>query len=356
MRAFIGITLAIALLYGCAASTKKFAKYIPAGHDVVIGGEGAPDSAKLLYVTCGMMVLEYHNDAILFDPFFSYQTFGNFLTGIKSSEKYYQRFKQLADTCIDPLKVKSAFISHTHYDHLMDLPLLMSKNYFPNLKTVYGNEFLPDMMFHWRSHAAFKAIEDDQVFNPKAASDQFEWLKITPNCEVLPVASAHAPQKWGLLLINSKLDKEYFRKEKFKNPAPISNVRKWDVGCNYSFLVRLKKADGSYFKILVQTSASNPPYGLPPRNEHADVAVLCLASMQEVIEYPKYFLESTGARELILVHWEDFFRHPKSNDDVKIVRETNKKLVLKRLQEVESLTQKPEVMMPKPGSLLRFFF
>jgi hypothetical protein len=64
-------------------------------------------------------------------------------------------------------------------------------------------------------------------------------------------------------------------------------------------------------------------------------------------------MKKTQAKKLMLVHWEDFFRYPRSPDDIQMVRGTNKKLAKRRLDEVRNSALQPEVIMPKPGSLIR---
>jgi hypothetical protein len=349
--------LSLFLLGGCATSYSPLHEYIPARHEIkVTTREPVQDSISMLYVTCGMMIFQHGHEAFMLDPFFSYQRFSDFITGIKPRKKFYENFKHLMDTSsIDRNAVRTAFISHTHYDHLMDLPLLMHDRYFPNLKTVFGNSFVPDMLFHSKNNVInIKSIDDNQLYNPLSNNEDknYEWLNVSDSMQVLPIASRHAPQKKGVLMMNSGLDTNYFRKEKFKDPYARSRSSKWDAGCNYAFLVRFLKRDGTYFKILIQTSASNPPYGLPPTGEKADIAVLCFASLQEVEDYPAYLIKNTGAKKLILVHWEDFFRHPKNTGDVKLVRVTNKKIAKTRLKQVEALPQRPEVLMPKPGTFI----
>jgi hypothetical protein len=350
-------SLLIVFLGGCATSYSTFNAYVPHERQInVTVDQPARHAINMLYVTCGMMIFQYGDDAFMLDPFFSYQKMSDFIGGIKPRKKYYEQFKKLMDTVsIDRRAVRTALISHSHYDHLMDLPALMHDKYFPNLKSVYGNAFVPDILFHSSNNGAdIKRIEENQLYNPlsKTPDQSYEWIQVSDSIQVLPIASRHAPQKKGVLIMNSELDRNYFRKEKFKNPYARSRASKWDAGCNYAFLVRFLKKDGTYFKILIQTSASNPPYGLPPADEKADIAVLCFASLQEVKNYPAYLIEGTGAKKLILIHWEDFFRHPKNTEDVKLVRATNKKTAKARLQKVQALPQKTEVIMPKPGSFI----
>jgi hypothetical protein len=340
---------------GCARSIQDFKTIIPPTRDVSINYDSSlNEELKILYVTCGMLIIEKGDNAFLFDPYFSYQKFSQIPFGVKTRQRFYNSFKHTVESTIDRNKVRTAFVSHAHYDHLMDLPVLLKDHYFPNLKTVYGSEFVPAMMYHYRNEGTqISAIQQDEVYNPLEPSDTaFQWLSVGEDIQVLPIATMHAPHKNGMLVMNSDLDEAYFKKDKFKNPYARSKGFKWDAGCNYSFLVRIKKADGSYFKIIVQTSGSHSPYGLPPAGEKADMAILCFASTQEVKDYPNYLVEATGAKKLVLIHWEDFFRYPRSPDDIRIVRGTNRKIVKQRLAKLKESALNPEVIMPRPGTLM----
>ena len=154
-------------------------------------------------------------------------------------------------------------------------------------------------------------------------------------------------------MMNGRLDERYFQKNKFKDPLASSRGFKWDTGCSYSFLVRFLNRDGTTFNIFVQTSASNEPYGLPPTGQEADLAILCFASMQEVTDHPNYIMRKTKAKKLLLIHWEDFFGKKISFEKVRMVRSTNKKLAKRRLNDVRNSELRPEVIMPRPGSLIK---
>jgi hypothetical protein len=352
---FLLLSILILTTCSCSRSTRLFNDIIPPSRNIDLSYSKNPsEEIKILYVTCGMLVIEHGNESIVIDPFFSYQKMTSMIFGIRSRERFFRSFKQLADSTIYKKSVHTGFVSHTHYDHAMDLPLLIDETYFPELRNVYGSVNLPAMMFHHRDKGVnITAMTDDQIFNPLKPGDPYKWISAGDSVSVLPIASMHAPHKFGILLMNGKLKGKYFQKKRFKNPYTKSRAFKWATGCSYSFLIKFLKRDGSEFRVFVQTSASNDPYGLPPEGEKADLAVLCFASMQEVDDHPNYIMKKTQAKKLMLVHWEDFFRYPKSRDDIQMVRGTNKKLAKRRLDEVRNSTLQPEVIMPKPGSLIR---
>jgi hypothetical protein len=342
----------------CSRSVNGFEQFIPPSRKVAIQLDSARgDQLQMLYVTCGMIVLQKGNEAVFFDPFFSYQPLVKSLFGIRSSQEDFRKFDQLLDTTINKGAVKAGFISHTHYDHLMDLPAIIQKKTFPNLADVYGSGYFQDIMHHHKAAGPrLQSLSDSVVYNPVSADTAFSYISISDSISVLPIASMHAPHKFGITLMNGRLKRKYFSREKFSDPWVKCNMLRWVTGCTYSFMVKFRNADGSDFKVFVQTSASDEPYGLPPRGEEADVAVLCFASMQEVNDHPNYIMRRTKAKKLILVHWEDFFRRPKHVDDIRMVRSTNKKLAKRRLREVQQTAQHPEIVMPKPGSLIRISY
>jgi len=343
------------LIAGCARSIKPFEDIVPASQDITVNLKADPENEiKILYVTCGMLIIQKGEHGFLFDPYFSYQKMMAVPFALRTRKRFYEDFQKRMDATIDKRSISKGFVSHSHYDHLMDLPVLLSDHYFPNLKTIYGNEFVPAMMYHHQDRGAeIKSLTDDQVYNPLNKNDTlYSWIPISDAIHVLPIASMHAAHQFGVLAMSGKLNAKYFRKEKFKDPYARSKGFKWDGGCNYSFMVKFKNPDGSDFKLFIQTSGSNAPYGLPPNKEKADMAILCAASMQEVKDYPNYLVRELEAKKLILVHWEDFFRYPKNEDDVKMVRGTRQKLVQSRLKAIKESALKTEIIMPRPGTLI----
>lgn len=352
LQSTLWLSISSLLFYGCAQSLSPFQSIITSSTEIRMNKEALNDELKLLYITCGMIIIEYKDEAIFFDPYFSYQKITSIPFGVKTRKRFYDPFKETVESTIDKNKVTTGFISHSHYDHLMDLPVLLHDQYFPNLRIIYGNEFVEPMMkHHLDKGVAIHTITEKQLYNP-IKPDTANWMPVSKSIEVMPIASMHAPHKFGVLAMKGPVDKNYFQKPKLKDPYARSKGFKWDVGCAYSFIIRLKKSDNTYFKIFIQTSASEEKYGSPPEGEKADIAIMCFASIQEAENYPFYFVEKTGAQKLILIHWEDFFRYPKDEHDIKIVRGTNKRIANERINALQKLPSPPDVLMPRPGSLL----
>ena len=125
---------------------------------------------------------------------------------------------------------------------------------------------------------------------------------------------------------------------------------KWTVGSTYAFLVDFIQEDT--LRVYIQTSASNYPNGLPPKTEldrkQVDLAIMCYASALNVDDYPNKWIEWMQPKKLVLVHWEDFFRESRIDDDQKLVRGTKPSKVRKR---IDALGKKRDYfVMPRPGT------
>ena len=79
--------------------------------------------------------------------------------------------------------------------------------------------------------------------------------------------------------------------------------------------------------------------------------MLCYASTPNVEDYPAAIVKDVNPSKLVIVHWEDFFREPRSDDDVKLVRKTNPTKARQRFDELGK--KKDFFMMPKPGTKIQ---
>lgn len=135
--------LLISLLIGCAHSISRFPSnhIIPDNHEhtLTISGSGSP--IKMLYMGCGHLIIEYNEEIIMTDPYFSIQPFSPFKK-IKTNAVDFEEYRAtLAQHSVDLTKTKSIWLAHTHYDHMMDIPFLLQQNMLTQNVTLYGNEF-----------------------------------------------------------------------------------------------------------------------------------------------------------------------------------------------------------------------
>ncbi len=342
MRIGVVLVLLSLLFTSCAQKVSKFyPEIIPRGMNATLPvGKAGKHTVNLTYLGCGNMVIEQDGDAIVTDPFFSIQKFTKMLGKIQTKPDLYELWKNRLQSQTSKGAVRAGLVSHTHYDHVMDLPTLLQTHYFTKMETVYGNSYLPQMMVNFKKEGVNIVEMPD------------EWVNVTSKIRFLAIKSSHAPQSKRKLYFNKPLDADYF-KEHLVWPHDKTKTSKWTTGTTYSFLVDF--IEGDTIRFFIQTSASQYPDGRPPKEELAkkkvDVAVLCYASTTYVKDYPKAIVKDINPSKMILVHWEDFFREPRADDDVKLVRKTNPKKARKRFDELGK--KKDFFVMPKPGTKIQ---
>ncbi|HZY80251.1 MAG TPA: hypothetical protein VFE50_12055 [Cyclobacteriaceae bacterium] len=301
-------------------------------------------TVNLTYLGCGNMIIEQDGDAIITDPFFSVQKFTKMMGKIKTKPELYDIWKGRLQAATSRASVRAGLVSHTHYDHVMDLPTIVQAHYFNKMETVYGNSYLPQMMVNF-----LKEGTRMETLHPG------EWVNVAPDIRFLPIESSHAPHTKKKLYMSKPLDAEYF-KENLVWPHDKIKARKWSVGTTYSFLVDFIQQDT--LRLFIQTSASQYPDGRPPMEElktkKVDVAVLCYASTMNVKDYPKAIMKDLDLAKMIIIHWEDFFRETRSDDDVRLVRSTNPRKARKRFDELGK--KKDFFVMPKPGTKIQITY
>jgi hypothetical protein len=248
--------------------------------------------------------------------------------------------------------VLATLISHSHYDHMEDLPHLIRQQTgpmkiiaSPSASCIAGN-FITKWLF----------INAEEK---KASTDSDgEWIQVGSQFRVLPIKSSHAPHLKGVHMMKGDASCEKFAD--YKDPDAKTRAMDWKEGPTYSFLVDVIERTDT-LRIFIQTSASGPPDGLPPlsqlRKKKVDLAFICAASGNNVKNYPEKLLQLIDPTHTVLVHWEDFFRDM-YDGKMKRVRMTNLHKILKRLQKqehYEHLSQlKSNYSLPRPLGVMNF--
>lgn len=353
-RYFIFFALALTL-GACSHSISRFyPEIVPKKSEAVLSVR--PDSKSelnVLYLGNGNLVLERNGEAIITDPFFSNQKLLKLLGKVKTNSSLYSTWKTNFEYFLSPSVVKAGLVSHTHYDHAMDLPLLLEDHYFTNMKVVYGNTYLPKIMQNFKKEGVrSEALTKEQVYDPTTKDKVYEWISVSLNIRVLPILSNHAPHTKRKLFMDKPLKEQYFKEHLIYSNSK-TKAFKWSTGETYSFLMDFLGSDT--LRVFIQTSASEHPFGFPPAEElkkkGIDLAIVCYASAPNVDDYPNRLIDFIHPKKLMFVHWEDFFRKPKSFYDQRLVRSTNPKKVRKQIDRLG----KPNdfFMMPLPGTRIR---
>jgi len=351
----------ILILLGCARPISHFPsnEIIPSTpqHQLNLNGQGSP--IKMLYMGCGHLIIEYNGEMIVTDPYFSIQSLA-IGKKIKTNTADFEKYKAiLAQHAVDLTKAKSVWLAHTHYDHMMDIPLLLNQNMLPKNATIYGNEFGDDILQNFITPTQYQTLLPTEVQNPKGNTPPIHWFDSTSSIRVLPIVSDHAPHAEILgipiHMMKGKLKDNYFR-DNFKTAEAKTKKGQWREGCVYSFLVDFVKNNKIEYRMFIQTSASHYPLGQPPKqllaDKPVDVAVLCLASSNYVKPYPVQLLKELAPKKVVFIHWEDFFIRTEFNK-TKLVRLTNFRKLDNRLRKAGLVPNKENYVMPRPGTMVR---
>jgi hypothetical protein len=352
-----GIGLAL-LVTSCTHKIDKFYPEIVTRSQVVtvpLVPKGA-QKVSVTYLGCGNLVLEHNGEAIMTDPFFSNQKLLALAGKIRTKEHLYREWKGNLDAATSRSAVQAMLVSHTHYDHVMDLPTMLHDHYFQNLKVVYGNRYMPLMLTHFRNEGVkFDSLVRSVVYDPRKPDAEWKWIQVTPKMRFLAILSNHAPHTKSTLFMSKPLKPGYFDKKLVWHNDKVGAF-KWTVGDTYSFLVDFIEKDT--LRLFIQTSASNYPNGLPPEAElkkkGVDIAFMCYASAMNVPDYPNKMIEQMKPEKLVFVHWEDFFKQPPTDGKFRLVRGTKPHRVRDRIDKLGKKTD--YFIMPKPGTRLDIMY
>jgi hypothetical protein len=319
---------------------------------------GSKEPLKILYLGCGHLVLQYNKECIVIDPFFSTQ--GIMRRRIHSDTTAFEKYKSILEQHQVTLSgTNSIWIAHTHYDHMMDVPLMLEKQMISKEVTIYGNEFGDDILTNFVDTNQYHALAPAETYNPNKAAVVPSWLMASPSIRVMPILSDHAPHyKIGPIrfhLMRGPLRKNYFS-DHFKKAADPTKRNQWKEGYTYSFLVDIMKGDEIAFRLFIQTSSSDYPLGRPPlevlAKRHVDVAFLCAASANFVKPYPVQILQDVKPAKVVFIHWEDFFRKPLDFDGARLVRATNFRKLNRTLIQHNLKPSTANYLMPRPGTMI----
>lgn len=326
MRNLLIITIII-LLTACSAHKGKLlqkAGYVEAGDKTISLSASPKNTLSISYFQCGGICIKSGNDVVLVDPYASNPS-------LLSKVKIDTAAIGLIMKGINPADIKAILVSHSHYDHLMDVPYIMN-TYCPPTTKLFVN------------HTGLQIAERLKVDSTRIidVEQSAGFTSISGNIRVLPVISTHPPH-----IGNTKLyDGEYRPNTK---PGQKSF---WRCGKPYAYLIDIMDGAEVGFRLMVQTSSSlealkNIPDSLLAAKA-VDIAIVPAALFSKVKGYPTAVLTKLSPKYTIVCHWENFFKpYSKLTKKPYTVASTN---VLKFAKLVESSAGKDKFRIPMPGS------
>lgn len=256
------------------------------------------EAVEITYLGTAGMLLRRGDDAIMTAPFFSNPNM--FRVGLLPISPDCKRI-EAGLARVNVTDVKAILVGHAHYDHLMDT-LWVAKHKTPEAH-LYGSDTMVNIACSKLPHDRLHSLQH-------CAGDWWnsgDWAPIIPGrVRVMALLSEHAPHIAGsITLFGGEVEPHTCR-------TPWT-AWGWKEGQTLAYLIDfLDGNDGIALRIHVQDSASNPPYGFPPPAvlaEHpVDVSILCVASFDQVSGYPEQLMRYLNPRQVVLTHWDNFFR------------------------------------------------
>ena len=285
----------------------------------------------LRYLRAGGVYFEWQGQALMTAPFASnYPLLSNRkLTRYRVRDQQRRRgdpFRTLFDQRIAPNedaidfvlghelrleRVHALLVGHSHYDHLGDVPDLMTRK-LPHA-TLYANQSSKYML----------AGEPRLAGRVVALSEHSGWLAAGPPgaasvIRFRPILSGHAPNvrafgqtySWA----TGRVDKPW------STPLAGHTLDALKIGETYAFLIDFLDPTDPHriaLRVHYQDAASSPPEGYPDGTLLAERAVdLEVVTMpgRETLppsrdRYPEGVLRHDHARHALVIHYESFF-HP----------------------------------------------
>lgn len=324
-----------------------------------------PDQVILRYLGAGGLYVGWHGQAILTGPFFTDPGFLDLLLSPITWDTG-AIFRGLDGVPLG--RVGAILVGHSHYDHLGDLPVVAGQ--------------LADWTALYVNRSGANALEAYPGLRRRVrVLEELEgrWAQVTDAAghrlpfRFMAVPSDHAPHVLGIELMKGT-------NRPGRRPWIDRRYTSLLLGRPYALVVDLLASTDPgapvRFRIYYQDAASKAGAGEPPEFTGADrhpydLAVLCMASAQEVRPYPRGVLLATRPRHVLVGHWEDFFRPWRpARRFVPLLTDRRAARFLRTVDEAEagwSATLRPPVereavcspstpgwTMPMPGQWLRF--
>jgi L-ascorbate metabolism protein UlaG (beta-lactamase superfamily) len=345
-----------------AQKTKRFPSCLSQDSAKIWLDSKGQKSISFYYSGCAGFLIKKGNDAVLNDPFFSNQgplstlPFQTLATDTIAVSKYFKKnFGQNTD---QKGVIKALLATHTHYDHVLDIPHIYHSSLNRDSVLVLGSAGLKNLLMAAQAHYQSTISQDHiKVIDKNLAADSArsgQWFYTTnKRIKILPIITSHAPHFFGLKMYKGKIDS-------LLTQVP-TKASAYKEGQSLAYLIDfLSENDQIDFRVYVQGSANSVDLGYPPSailaQKQIDVAILCVASFAYTTRHPEAILERLKPRFILLSHWENFFKPHQIIDNRPLsVPFTNVEKFLQKIQTIaDNAPQKPAWLLPNLQTLIEF--
>ena len=300
---------------------------------------------KIKYLGAGGIIIKRGEDVIMSAPFFSNFSIPELAFPIKSDKKEVNRYyKELKEE-----GVSGIIIGHSHYDHMIDLPYIHEK--YHKESTIYCTKSAKNLLL---SEQKYPVAEDKIVDITEKRGNidncgQWQWVKEN-RIRIMGIESSHSPHIAG-----AKFYSGYLEKPMTKQPSMAAD---WVEGETTAYLIDFMEEGKTIYRIYYQDAASNFPYGMIKIDDgkEIDTAVLCVGGYSEAENYPDYIVKELKPKNVMMIHWEDFFLPYDSNFmEIINIKESIGKSTIKFRERVEKVDNNIKTVIPALGYTYLFY-
>ncbi|MFY9311463.1 MAG: MBL fold metallo-hydrolase [Bacteroidia bacterium] len=325
---------------------RKIFKKLPPVRETAISMPGSVKGITIQYLGAGGILITHNNTTIAIDPFFSNIPVKPWTHSIRPDTIAIENVSGINNL----RNADAVFITHAHYDHLLDVPYLYKK-VFTKRPSIHGSKSVNNLLKNLVPAADLINVQDSAS---RYTDTKIHWIYVNQTIRVMPILSDHAPHYKYLKLFDGEAIIAPTEEEYYKGTEPAL----WKEGRTLAYFVEIiEKSDT--FRIHIQTSACTPTEGLPPQAYiqqvgNADVAMICMASFDNVDDYPDRLLNYLKPEKVVIVHWENFFsKYSLNKKRHKVVSVTNGLCFLERLEKLlYPGLLKEKCLLPLPNSVI----
>lgn len=291
------------------------------------------DNLRIEFNGVASFYIQYKKSAVLTDPFLSNPSLSKVIFGkINSDQELINKFNPKTKY------IKILSLSHSHYDHILDLPYFIP--HLDDSTKIVGSR---------NSIILTKSLNIKQecidIAAIKADTGKLgTWVySADSTVRIMAIKSAHPPHILGILLYKGQ-----YKSIPSSYPDKAKNFKQDET---LAYLIDfLNSAHKPEKRIYFSSSSASFPYGYFPqkeienKNKNIDVAIISLALFHKAENYPKQLIKYLKPTVTIPCHWENTFNT--RNNKLKPVAMTSIKSYLAEIEDLKGIT---EFHFIKPG-------